>query len=108
MNLFKSMNVKATTSLLLLATIAVSIFGCSSAAAQDTEFEAVVSTGLNRSLGQPIFEFPFMPSPYKENWGFKMLGVALFRTPTLRHAVSWSSPTLPPRGDDGILFLLGG
>jgi len=38
-------------------------------------FEAVVSTGVNRSLGQPIFEFPFMPSPFKEKWGFEMLGV---------------------------------
>jgi len=39
------------------------------------EFEALVSTGLNRSLGQPLLEFDFMPAPFKEQWGFDMLGV---------------------------------
>jgi hypothetical protein len=38
-------------------------------------FEAVVSTGLNRSLGQPLLEFSFMPDPFKKQWGFEMLGV---------------------------------
>ncbi len=46
------------------------------AAMQDgQEFEAMVSTGLNRSLGQPLLEFDFMPAPFKEKWGFDMLGV---------------------------------
>ena len=38
-------------------------------------FEAVVSTGLNRSLGQPLLEFSFMSDPFKKQWGFEMLGV---------------------------------
>jgi hypothetical protein len=39
------------------------------------EFEALVSTGLNRSLGQPLLEYDFMPAPFKEQFGFEMLGV---------------------------------
>ena len=43
--------------------------------ANAVEFEAIISTGLNRGLGQPLLEFDFMPAPFKENWGFDMLGV---------------------------------
>ncbi len=49
--------------------------GVAAAMADGQKFEALVSTGLNRSLGQPLLEFDFMPAPFKENWGFDMLGV---------------------------------
>ncbi len=49
--------------------------GVAAAMADAVEFEAIVSTGLNRRLGKPILEFSFMPPPFKENWGFEMLGV---------------------------------
>ena len=49
--------------------------GVAAAMGAGQEFEALVSTGLNRRLGQPLLEFDFMPAPFKENWGFDMLGV---------------------------------
>ena len=49
--------------------------GVSAAMGDGQKFEAIVSTGLNRSLGQPLLEFDFMPDPFKKQWGFDMLGV---------------------------------
>ena len=67
---------RAVFTLLLLVASAVSIAACSSATDGDSqEFEGVVVTGLNRLFGEPIFNYPFMPAPFAERFGFEMLGV---------------------------------
>lgn len=72
----KNIRYKPVLTLFLLATLVVSLMGCSSAAAGDTkEINAEVSTGVNRLYGQPMMEFDFMPSPFKEKFGFETMGV---------------------------------
>ena len=71
----KNIRYKAVFTLFLLTTLVVTLVGCSSAAANPKEFEASVTTGVNRLYGQPLLEFDFMPSPFKETFGFETMGV---------------------------------
>ena len=76
MHILKAIHFKAGLTLLLLATLVVTLVGCSSAAAGDAQkFEAEVTTGVNRLYGQPLLEFGFMPTPFKEKFEFEMMGV---------------------------------
>ncbi len=76
MHNLKNIRNKAGLTLFLLATLVVGVVGCSSVAAGEAkEFEAEVTTGVNRLYGQPLLEFDFMPSPFKEKFGFEMMGV---------------------------------
>ena len=77
MNTSISVKVKAGLSLFFLLAFFAAFAGCSSAATSGDakEFEAEVTTGVNRLYGQPLSEFDFMPSPFKEKFGFEMIGV---------------------------------
>ena len=62
--------------LLVLSALTLAIFGCAEATAGSSQvFEADVTTGVNRLNGQTMFEFSFMPEPFKDGFGFEMLGV---------------------------------
>jgi len=76
MHILKYVHLRAALPLTLLMAAAVVFSACSSATAQNTgEIEGEVTTGVNRLYGQPLLEFDFMPSPFKEKFGFEMMGV---------------------------------
>ncbi len=49
--------------------------GVAAAMEAGQEFESEVSTGVNRLYGKPLLQFDFMPSPFREKFGFEMMGV---------------------------------